>query len=169
MQRETPIHGPGAVPVTLNVNGRAWTVLLEPRTTLLDTLRDVLRLTGAKRACDHGNCGSCTVLLDGRAIYSCLFLAIAAQGHGVTTIEGLHGRDALHPLQQACIDHDAFQCGYCTPGQIMSLWALLAEESSPSEAQVRRAVSGNLCRCAAYPNIVRAGLAAAAALREATT
>ncbi len=166
MSGEPAIQGPGAVQVTLTVNSRAHTLLLEPRTTLLDLLRDELRLTGAKRACDHGNCGTCTVIVDGRAVYACLLLAIAVQGREITTIEALNAPEALHPLQQAFIQHDAFQCGYCTPGQIMSLCALLQAEPNPTEDQVRRAVSGNLCRCAAYPNIVRAGLAAAATMRE---
>ncbi|MPZ15226.1 MAG: 2Fe-2S iron-sulfur cluster binding domain-containing protein [Chloroflexi bacterium] len=157
--------GPGHVPVTLRVNGRSRSLFIEPRRTLLDMLRADLQLTGAKQACDRGHCGACTVLLDGRAIYACLALAIATEGRDVTTVEGIEGPDRLHPIQAAFIEHDAFQCGFCTPGHIMSLVSLLNAAPDPSEEQVRRAVSGNLCRCGAYPNIVKAGLAAAATLR----
>jgi xanthine dehydrogenase YagT iron-sulfur-binding subunit len=130
---------------------------IDPRTTLLDLLRNQLDLTGSKKGCDHGQCGACTVHVDGKAVNSCLMLAISAQGHAVTTIEGLAKADGdLHPLQQAFIEHDAFQCGYCTPGQIMSGVACINEGHAGSEASIREYMSGNLCRCAAYPNILGA-------------
>jgi len=144
-------------PVELAVNQAEYSLFLEPRRTLLDALREDLQLTGTKKVCDMGDCGACTVLVDGRAMYSCLLLAVDCEGRQVTTIEGLAQGDALDPLQQAFIQADAFQCGFCTPGQIMSLRALLDEQAAPSEAEIRRAVSGNLCRCGAYQNIVRAG------------
>jgi xanthine dehydrogenase YagT iron-sulfur-binding subunit len=144
-------------PVALTVNQAEYALFLEPRHTLLDTLREDLQLTGTKKVCDMGDCGACTVLVDGRAMYSCLLLAIDCEGRPVTTIEGLAQGDELDPVQQAFIQADAFQCGFCTPGQIMSLRALLDEQAAPSEAEIRRAVSGNLCRCGAYQNIVRAG------------
>jgi len=159
------VCGPDAAPVMLRINGVSRTVLVEPRHTLLEALRLDLGLTGAKEVCDHGQCGACTVLLDGRAVYACLTLAVAVEGQGVSTIEGIGGPGELHPVQRAFIEHDAFQCGYCTPGQIMSLVALLDRIPNPTEDEVRGAVAGNLCRCGAYPNIVRAGLAAAAAMR----
>jgi len=129
----------------------------EPRRTLLDALRHNLGLTGAKKACDRGNCGACTVQLDGRAVYSCLVLAVDCAGREVTTIEGLaNGERELHPLQRAFIEADAFQCGYCTPGQIMSLKALFDRTAQPSDEEIERALSGNLCRCGAYQHIVKA-------------
>jgi len=127
----------------------------EPRRTLLDALRHNLGLTGAKKACDRGNCGACTVQLDGRAVYSCLVLAVDCAGREVTTIEGLANGE-LHPLQRAFIEADAFQCGYCTPGQIMSLKALFDRTAQPSDEEIERALSGNLCRCGAYQHIVKA-------------
>jgi xanthine dehydrogenase YagT iron-sulfur-binding subunit len=143
--------------VELRVNGRDHKVPLDPRTTLLDALREHLALTGSKKGCDHGQCGACTVLVDGRRVLSCLTLAAAAQGKEVTTIEGLAGADgALHPMQQAFIDHDAFQCGYCTPGQIVSAVACVKEGHANTDADIREYMSGNLCRCACYPNIVDA-------------
>jgi xanthine dehydrogenase YagT iron-sulfur-binding subunit len=149
------------LPVTLTINGSEQPLLLEPRRTLLDALRDDLQLTGTKKVCDMGDCGACTVLVDGRAMYACLLLAVDCQGREITTVEGL-GRDGeLDPVQRAFIQEDAFQCGFCTPGQIMSVRALLNETRSPSEDEVRRAVSGNLCRCGAYLNIVKAGQVAA--------
>jgi xanthine dehydrogenase YagT iron-sulfur-binding subunit len=150
-----------ALEVHLDVNGEQHALALEPRRTLLDVLRHELGLTGAKRACDMGNCGACTVHVDGRAVYACLTLAVSCERRAVTTIEGLAKDGALDPLQAAFVAADALQCGYCTPGQIMSLRALLNENASPSEEQIRRAASGNLCRCGAYRNIVRAGLMAA--------
>ena len=147
--------------VSFTLNGDPRTLAVEPRRTLLDALRVDLSLTGTKKVCDMGDCGACTVLLDGRAVYSCLTLAVDCEGRDVTTIEGLaHGSD-LDPVQRAFVEADAYQCGFCTPGQIMSVTALLAEQRAPSEEEIRRAVSGNLCRCGAYQNIVRAGQRAA--------
>jgi xanthine dehydrogenase YagT iron-sulfur-binding subunit len=149
------------VMVTLTVNDVERHVAVEPRRTLLDTIRHDLALTGTKKVCDMGNCGACTVLIDGQPMYSCLVLAVDVGDRAVTTIEGLAKGDQLDPVQQAFIEADAFQCGYCTPGQIMSVRALLNEHADPSEDQIRRAVSGNLCRCGAYLNIVKAGQRAA--------
>ena len=153
--------GPGPVDVAFEVNGDAVTVRVPPRQTLLDTLRGPLGLTGSKRVCDEGTCGACTVLVDGRAVYSCMTLAVACAGRAIETDEGLSEGGTLHPLQQAFIDHDAFQCGFCTPGQLMSLAGLLRADPDPGAEAVARAVTGNLCRCGAYPNIIAAGLAAA--------
>jgi xanthine dehydrogenase YagT iron-sulfur-binding subunit len=144
------------VQVKLTVNGAERTLTLEPRVTLLDALREGLGLTGTKKGCDHGQCGACTVHVDGRRINSCLALAVMQQGKAITTIEGLGRAEQLHPMQQAFLHADAFQCGYCTPGQIMSAVALLKEPCGPSDADVRECMSGNLCRCGAYPNIVAA-------------
>src|SRR3954469_17452976 len=145
-----------AVDIELRINGAPARLALDPRTTLLDALREHLRLTGTKKGCDHGQCGACTVHVDGRRVLACLTLAVTAQGKVITTIEGL-GRDSeLHPMQQAFLDHDGFQCGYCTPGQIMSAVALLGEPCGPNDNDVRECMSGNLCRCGAYANIVAA-------------
>lgn len=145
------------VPLTLRVNGAEHRLALDPRTTLLDALRERLELTGSKKGCDQGQCGACTVLVDGRRVLGCLTFAWMVQDRDVTTVEGLASADGnLHPVQQAFIDHDAFQCGYCTPGQIMSAVACIKEGHAGSEAAVRDYMSGNLCRCAAYPNIVAA-------------
>jgi xanthine dehydrogenase YagT iron-sulfur-binding subunit len=144
------------VAVTLRVNGVDHQLRLDPRVTLLDALRDVLGLTGTKKGCDQGACGACTVLLDGRRVVSCLMLAAQAEGREVTTVEGLSQEGELHPVQQAFIHHDAFQCGYCTSGQIMSAVCLLAEGRAGSDEEIREFMSGNLCRCGAYPNIVAA-------------
>jgi xanthine dehydrogenase YagT iron-sulfur-binding subunit len=142
--------------VTLKVNGVERRIEIAPWTTLLDALRDHLDLTGTKKGCDHGQCGACTVLVDGRRINSCLTLAVMKDGAAVTTVEGLAQGGVLHPVQQAFIDHDAFQCGYCTPGQICSAVALIAEGRAKTQDEIREAMSGNLCRCAAYPNILAA-------------
>jgi xanthine dehydrogenase YagT iron-sulfur-binding subunit len=143
--------------VHLRVNGRDHQLALDIRTSLLDALREHLGLTGSKKGCDQGQCGACTVLMDGKRKLSCLTLAVMAEGHDITTIEGLAAADGtLHPMQQAFIDHDAFQCGYCTPGQIMSAVACVHEGHAENDAQIREFMSGNLCRCAAYPNIVDA-------------
>jgi xanthine dehydrogenase YagT iron-sulfur-binding subunit len=146
----------GLMPVKLVVNGSDHHLKLDPRTTLLDALRENLSLTGSKKGCDHGQCGACTVLVGERRVLSCLTLAVAVRD-AVTTIEGLAGPGGtLHPMQQAFIDHDAFQCGYCTPGQIMSAVACVAEGHATSDGEIREFMSGNLCRCAAYPQIVAA-------------
>jgi xanthine dehydrogenase YagT iron-sulfur-binding subunit len=146
-------RGPSGSPVALRVNGAHHLVELEPRVSLLDALRDHLELTGSKKGCDQGTCGACTVFVDGRRVLACLTLAIACEGREVTTIEGLAADGELHPVQQAFIEHDAFQCGYCTSGQIMSAVALIEEGNARSEAEVAELMSGNICRCAAYPNI----------------
>ena len=142
--------------VSLNVNGQRRDLTVDTRSTLLDVLRNDLELTGSKKGCDHGQCGACTVHLDGTRALSCLTLAVQAEGREVTTIEGLGGESNLHPMQQAFVDNDAFQCGYCTPGQIMSGVACITEGHAGSDAEIREYMSGNLCRCAAYPNIVAA-------------
>ena len=147
---------PAAVPITLTINGERRALDVEPWTTLLDLLRERLHLTGTKKGCDHGQCGACTVLIDGQRINSCLALAVTKDGASVTTIEGLGAPDALHPVQAAFIEHDAFQCGYCTPGQICSAVGLLAEGHARSAEEIREEMSGNLCRCGAYVNIVAA-------------
>ena len=144
------------VALTLHVNGSAERFELDSRVTLLDALRDRLELTGTKKGCDQGACGACTVLLDGKRVLSCLMLAAQCDGREVTTIEGLAPDGDLHPVQEAFIRHDAFQCGYCTPGQIMSAVALLEEGRAGSDEDIREFMSGNLCRCGAYPNIVAA-------------
>ena len=144
------------VAVTLRVNGTDHELRLDPRVTLLDALRDALGLTGTKKGCDQGACGACTVLVDDKRVVSCLMLAAQADGREVTTVEGLSEDGELHPVQQAFIRHDAFQCGYCTSGQIMSAVSLLAEGRAGSDEEIREFMSGNLCRCGAYPNIVAA-------------
>jgi len=147
---------PQSIAVNLMVNGTPRALSLDPRSTLLDTLREHLDLTGTKKGCDQGQCGACTVLVDGRRVLSCLTLAVMKDGATVTTIEGLAKDGTLHPLQQAFIDHDAFQCGYCTPGQICSAAGLIAEGKARTAAEIRELMSGNICRCGAYPNIVAA-------------
>jgi xanthine dehydrogenase YagT iron-sulfur-binding subunit len=142
--------------VTLKVNGETEHLAIGPEVTLLDALRERLQLTGAKKGCDLGQCGACTVLVDGQRVNSCLVLAARVQGRQITTIEGLAGDGQLHPLQRAFVDHDAFQCGYCTPGQIMSGVALIGEGRGHDEAEIRKHMSGNLCRCGAYANIIAA-------------
>jgi xanthine dehydrogenase YagT iron-sulfur-binding subunit len=144
------------IPVTLTVNGAEVKLSVAPWTTLLDALRDRLDLTGTKKGCDHGQCGACTVLVDGRRINSCLTLVVMKEGAEVTTVEGLARNGELHPLQQAFIDHDAFQCGYCTSGQICSAAGLIAEGKARTADEIRELMSGNICRCGAYPNIVAA-------------
>jgi xanthine dehydrogenase YagT iron-sulfur-binding subunit len=151
-----PIAAPEKISISLTVNGSEYKIAVAPWTTLLDALRDRLGLTGTKKGCDHGQCGACTVLVDGRRINSCLTFAVMKDGAKVTTIEGLARDGALHPLQQAFIDHDAFQCGYCTPGQICSAAALIAEGKAKTADEIRESMSGNICRCGAYPNIVAA-------------
>ena len=151
------------LPVRLVVNGQEHSLALSANVTLLDALRDTLHLTGTKRGCDLGQCGACTVLMDGKRVNACLVLALRAEGRAITTIEGLAAGGALHPVQQAFIDQDAFQCGYCTAGQIMSAVALIAEGRALDEAAIRQHMSGNLCRCGAHANIIAAVRQAAAA------
>ena len=146
----------GAMVVSLRVNGKEQKVRVDPRTTLLDCLRDRIGLTGTKKGCDHGQCGACTVHVNGRRVLSCLTLAIMHEGDEVTSIEGIGQPGNLHPVQAAFVAHDAYQCGYCTSGQIMSGVALLKEPCGPSDADVKELMSGNICRCGAYPNIVAA-------------
>jgi xanthine dehydrogenase YagT iron-sulfur-binding subunit len=153
--------GSARMDMTLKINGLDHHLSLDPRTTLLDALRDHLQLTGSKKGCDQGQCGACTVHVDGRRVLGCLTLAASVQGRPVTTIEGLAQGETLHPMQAAFIKHDAFQCGYCTPGQIMSAVACVREGHAATDDAIREYMSGNLCRCAAYPKIV-------AAIREAT-
>ena len=149
-------NSPTMVDVQLKINGAVHKLRLDPRTSLLDLLREHLQLTGSKKGCDHGQCGACTVLVNGRRINSCLTLVVTLEGDEITTIEGLAKGDQLHPMQAAFIEHDGFQCGYCTPGQICSAVACVQEGHAKDDAQIREWMSGNLCRCGAYPNIVDA-------------
>ncbi len=144
------------IPLQLHVNGVAHQLSVEPRVTLLDLLREQLQLTGTKKGCDHGQCGACTVHVNGKAVNSCLSLAVMNHGKKITTIEGIANGDKLHPMQEAFIKHDGFQCGYCTPGQIMSAIACIKEGHADTAAEIRECMSGNICRCGAYPNIVDA-------------
>nr|WP_307140281.1 (2Fe-2S)-binding protein [Pseudoroseomonas cervicalis] len=158
---------PGAsLPLSLRVNGQAVSLPVDPRSSLLDLLRERLHLTGAKKGCDHGQCGACTVHVDGRRVASCLTLAAQVEGRAVLTIEGIAPEGRLHPMQQAFIDHDALQCGYCTPGQIMAAIACVREGQAGSDEQIREAMSGNLCRCGAYAGILAAIRDAAPKMRE---
>ncbi|MEP6493263.1 MAG: (2Fe-2S)-binding protein [bacterium] len=147
----------------LSVNGASYHITAPAHETLLETLRERLQLTGTKLVCGRGECGACTVLLDGKSVYACLTLSAACDGRDITTIEGIKGDDALHPMQAAFIEHDALQCGFCTPGQILAAIALVRQNPDPTEDDVRRGMSGNLCRCGAYPKIIRAVMAAAQA------
>lgn len=155
---ELEILGPGPVSITLNVNGKPMKAQIEPSTTLLDALRLHLDLTGSKEVCDRGSCGACSVLVDGKLVTSCMMLAIDAVGSEITTVEGLARGDTLDPIQEAFLRHDALQCGYCTPGLLMASKALLNENPRPSLAQVKAALSGNLCRCGTYTNVFNAVL-----------
>jgi xanthine dehydrogenase YagT iron-sulfur-binding subunit len=146
----------GAVPIRLRVNGAEHQLRVDPRTSLLDCLRESLLLTGTKKGCDHGQCGACTVHVNGRRVNACLTLAVMHQGDEITTVEGIAQAGALHAMQAAFVAHDAYQCGYCTSGQIMSALALLQEPCGPQDADVRECMSGNICRCGAYPRIVAA-------------
>jgi aerobic-type carbon monoxide dehydrogenase small subunit (CoxS/CutS family) len=154
-------------PISFNLNGRSVSVEVEPRETLLEVLRQRLKLTGTKKTCDRGECGGCTVLLEGHPIYSCLFPAVRADGKQVTTIEGLADGDALHPVQQAFIEKDGYQCGFCTPGFVMSSVALLNKNQNPSPADIKAGLSGNICRCGNYVKIYEAVAAAAPKMRKA--
>jgi xanthine dehydrogenase YagT iron-sulfur-binding subunit len=145
-----------SIAMKLEVNGKTHDLQIDPRSTLLDTLRENLQLNGTKKGCDHGQCGACTVHVDGQRVLSCLTLAASASGRRVTTIEGLSSGETLHPMQQAFVDHDALQCGYCTPGQIMSAVACVKEGRAGGEAEIAEQMSGNLCRCGAYTNICKA-------------
>ncbi len=161
--------GPGPVDLTLKVNDRTRKVRVEPRVTLLDALRDRLDLTGTKRICDRGECGGCAVLLDGRPVYACMMLALDARGRSITTIEGIAPKDSLHPLQQAFIDRDALQCGYCTPGFVVAAKALLDREPRPDPDRVRETLAGHICRCGTYPRIFEAVLSLGGRSRPAGT
>jgi xanthine dehydrogenase YagT iron-sulfur-binding subunit len=152
------VFGPGKAPVTLKINGVNKALNIEPRLTLLDALRDELELTGAKRVCDRTTCGACTVIVNGKSVYSCTMLAIEAQGKDIQTIEGLSEPGKLHPLQQAFVDNDAQQCGYCTPGFVMACKAFLDKNPNPSIEQVRKGLGGNLCRCGTYVGVTQAVL-----------
>ena len=157
--RESEVNPPtieGAVPITLRINGKEHKLNIDPRTTLLDCIRETIALTGTKKGCDHGQCGACTVHVNGKRVLSCLNLALMHDGHEITTIEGLGTPDALHPMQKAFLECDGYQCGYCTSGQIMSAVALLKEPCGPDDAAVKELMSGNICRCGAYANIVTA-------------
>ena len=154
-------RGPQKTPITLQINGRRQMVEVEPRRSLLEALRVDLGLTGTKQVCDMGNCGACTVLVDGVAVYSCLTLALDCEGKAISTVEGMSEGGTLSRLQQAFVQHDALQCGFCTPGQLMAAQALLQRNPRPSEDEVVEAMSGNLCRCGAYPGIVKAVMAVA--------
>ena len=155
----SPGAGPnieGAVPITLRINGKDHQLRIDPRSTLLDCIRETVALSGTKKGCDHGQCGACTVHVNGRRVNSCLTLALMHDGEEITTIEGLGTPDALHPMQAAFVAHDGYQCGYCTSGQIMSAVALMKEPCGPDDASVKELMSGNICRCGAYANIVAA-------------
>jgi xanthine dehydrogenase YagT iron-sulfur-binding subunit len=152
----TGLLGLDAVELALSINGTEHALTLEPRVTLLDALRERLGLTGTKKGCDRGECGACTVLLDGRRVNSCMTLAVMQEGREIITVEGLARGGELHPVQASFVEHDALQCGYCTPGQIVSAVALIEEGHVDSEAEIREWMSGNICRCAAYPNIITA-------------
>lgn len=157
------VQGPGKVPVSLKVNGKSYNAQLEPRVTLLDALRDEFELTGAKRVCDRGTCGACTVLMDGKTVYSCSILAIDAQSRAITTVEGLGQPGHLHPVQQAFVDNDAQQCGFCTPGFVVACKAFLDQHPNPTLEQIKHGLSGNFCRCGTYAGIRGAVMQAAKA------
>jgi xanthine dehydrogenase YagT iron-sulfur-binding subunit len=165
--RERAADTRAPVNMALRINGSEYRLALDARTSLLDALREHVGLTGTKKGCDHGQCGACTVLMDGKRVLSCMSFSVMAEGHNVTTIEGLAKNGELHPMQQAFIDHDAFQCGYCTPGQIMSAVACVKEGHAENDADIREYMSGNICRCAAYPNIVDAIKQARPKMKEA--
>jgi xanthine dehydrogenase YagT iron-sulfur-binding subunit len=156
LAQETSAIIPGTMPVTLKVNGESHKLQIDPRATMLDTLRETLHLTGTKKGCDHGQCGACTIHVNGQRANSCLLFASMQQGKEITTIEGLGTPEHMHPVQAAFVEHDGYQCGYCTSGQIMSAVAMMKEPWGPADSDVKEALSGNICRCGAYPNIVAA-------------
>ena len=158
---DVKVYGPGKVPLKLSINGKSYSAQVEPRVTLLEALRNELDLTGAKRVCDRATCGACTMIVDGKPVYSCSMLAIEAQGKSITTVEGLMQGETLHPVQQAFIDNDAQQCGFCTPGFVVASKAFLDKNPNPTPAQVQKGLGGNLCRCGTYVG-VRAAVAQAA-------
>jgi len=164
-QHAPGLVGPGAVPITLQINGRAHSLKLEPRVTLLDALRNQLDLTGAKKVCDRGVCGACTVIMDGRAVYACNVLAIEAEGHQIETIEHLGTVGHLHPVMAAFVNHDAQQCGFCTPGFVVACKAFLDKHPNPTREEVERGLGGNLCRCGTYAGVREAVLEAAETLK----
>jgi len=153
---EVPVHGPGKVPMEFSINGKNYKTVLEPRVTLLDALRDEFELTGAKRVCDRAECGACTVLMDSKPVYACSVLAIEVQHKAITTVESLVGQGKLHPVQQAFVDNDASQCGFCTPGFVIACKAFLDTHPHPTPDDIRRGLSGNLCRCGTYAGIRQA-------------
>ncbi len=161
------VQGPGKAPITLTVNAKSYKAQLEPRVTLLDALRDEFEKTGAKRVCDRGTCGACTILMDGKAVYSCSILAIDAQGKAITTVEGLSDGDKLHPIQQAFVDNDAQQCGFCTPGFVMATKAFLDQHPNPTLEQIKHGMGGNFCRCGTYAGMRAAVMQAAKATKGA--
>lgn len=160
------IRGPGLVTITLKINGKTHRLELEPRVSLLDAIRDHLGYTGTKRVCNRGQCGACTVILDGHTVLACSMLALDADGSEIETIEGLADGDKLHPVQQAFVENDAMQCGFCTPGFVMSSVSLLRENPNPTQAEIKAGVSGNLCRCGTYPHIFKAVAEAAEVLKK---
>ncbi|HEV8383861.1 MAG TPA: 2Fe-2S iron-sulfur cluster-binding protein [Candidatus Acidoferrales bacterium] len=162
---QSKFAGPGEVPISLRINGAARSLSVEPRMTLLDALRDRLDLTGAKKVCDRGTCGACTVVLDGKAVYSCTMLAIEGQGHEILTIEGLAPEGELHPISAAFVENDAQQCGFCTPGFVMACKAFLDKNPNPTEEQVKHGLGGNLCRCGTYIGVRAAVVDAAARMK----
>jgi xanthine dehydrogenase YagT iron-sulfur-binding subunit len=159
--QQVAVQGPGKIPVTLNVNGKRYTAQLEPRVTLLDALRDTFELTGAKRVCDRGTCGACTVLMDGKTIYSCSVFAFDAQSHAITTVEGLGAPENMHPIQAAFVENDAQQCGFCTPGFVVACKALLDKHPNPTPEDIRHGLGGNFCRCGTYGGMQSAVMQAA--------
>lgn len=161
-----PSKSETAVELSFIVNKKPVTLMIEPESTLAEVLRDELKLTGTKVVCNHGECGACTVLLNGKAVYSCHILALDAQGMQITTIEGLMDGEKLHPVQEAFVEHDGLQCGFCTPGQIMAAQAIIQKNPKPGRQEIIDGMSGNLCRCAAYPNILKSAIAAAEQMNQ---
>lgn len=166
---DVPVVGPGKTPLSLRINGKIHKVEVEPRVTLLDALRNYLDITGAKKVCDRGTCGACTVIIDGNPVYSCSVLAVEAQGKAITTVEGLGSPEQLHPVQAAFVNNDAQQCGFCTPGFVVACKAFLDKHPNPTREQVRRGLGGNLCRCGTYVGVEAAVLEAAKTMKGAST